>query len=163
MDPEHIKQLYLRYGPLIISRARALLRNEHAAQDALQEVFVRVLRAGGGFRAQASPMTWLYRVVTNYCLNRLRDERRRAALWSAFGPCGAQTHSVDACARIQLEQILTRVRPELQEIAIYALHDELSHDEIAELVGVSRRTIGNRLAEFRAEVATALALAPEVL
>lgn len=162
MDPEHVRHLYLRYGAMIVSRARALLRNEHAAQDALQEVFIRALRAGSGFRAQASPVTWLYRVATNYCLNCLRDERRRAALWSAFGPAEAPVHTGDASARIQLEQILTRVRPELQEIAIYALHDELSHDEIAELVGVSRRTIGNRLAEFRTEVAAVLTLAPEV-
>ncbi len=163
MDGEQIKQLYLRYGPMVISRARALLRSEHAAQDALQEVFVRVLRSGSGFRAQASPMTWLYRVVTNYCLNRLRDERRRATLWSTYGPIGVQSHAVDASARMQLEQILSRVRPELQEIAVYALHDEMSHDEIAEIVGVSRRTIGNRLAEFHSEVATALAPTPEVV
>lgn len=161
MDPEHIRQLYLRYGPMIVRRARALLRNEHAAQDALQEVFIRALRAGSGFRAQASPMTWLYRVVTNYCLNWLRDERRRATLWATFGPSEAQLHSGDASARVQLEQIMTRVRPDLQEIAVYALLDELSHDEIAELVGVSRRTIGNRLAEFRSEVASVLALVPE--
>ena len=161
MDRGTIEQLYIRFAPMVLGRARALLRNEQAAQDALQEVFVRVLRAGDRFRAEASPATWLYRITTNYCLNRLRDELRRTELWSQHGSAPQPSGEHGSAIRIQISQILARVRPELQEIALYAIVDELSHEEIAEVLGVSRRTIGNRLEEFRAEVAHILGPVPE--
>lgn len=162
MEGATIEQLYLRHGPMVLARARALLRDEAAAQDALQEVFVRALRAGHAFRADASPATWLYRIATNYCLNCLRDESRRAALWSARGDATEPAGEPSGAARIQIAQILGRVRAELQEIALYSIVDELSHEEIAELLGVSRRTIGHRLEEFRAEVALILEPTAEV-
>lgn len=162
MDRGTIENLYIRFAPMVLGRARMLLRNEHAAQDALQEVFVRALRAGHTFRAEASPATWLYRVTTNFCLNCLRDEARRHELWSQHGTATEMIEHGNA-ARIQITQILARVRPELQEIALYSIIDELSHEEIADLLGVSRRTIGNRLEQFRAEVARVLEPTTELL
>lgn len=154
MDRSTLEALYLAHGPMVLRRARLILRDEHMAHDALHDVFVRVLRMEGEFRAQAAPATWLYRIATNHCLNVLRDTRRRTKLTAQYlRPDSAPT--VDANARIEIAQILRHVRPELQEIAIYYLVDELKHEEIAELLGVSRRTIGNRLEEFRSEVARA--------
>lgn len=160
MDRGSIEQLYVRFAPMVRARARALLRDEQAAEDAVHDVFVRVLRAGGEFRGQASPATWLYRIVTNRCLNALRDDARRAQLWAHHGVTGDPVVDPGGATRIQLARIFAQVRDDLQEIALYLLVDELSHDEIAELVGVSRRTVGNRIKEFRAEVALAVG-APE--
>jgi RNA polymerase sigma factor (sigma-70 family) len=154
VDRRALAELYLAHGPMVLRRARLLLRDEQAARDALHDVFVRAMHAGSEFRAQASPVTWLYRITTNHCLNVLRDERRRARLRARNLPTTAIA-SGDAEARVQIAQILRNVRPDLQEIAIYHLVDDMKHEEIAELLGVSRRTIGNRLDEFRADVARA--------
>ena len=154
MDARTLDALYRAHGPMVLRRARLLLRDDHAARDALHDVFLRVLRAEREFRAQSAPATWLYRIVTNHCLNLLRDERRHVDLRARYLRPPSQDGG-DADARIQLAQILRHVRPELQEIAIYHLVDDMKHEEIAELLGVSRRTIGNRLEEFRAEVARA--------
>mgnify|MGYP001796784050 CR=1 FL=1 len=72
MDAPAIEALYRQYGPLVLGRAVRLLGNQQAADDALQEVFVRVVRGYDAFRKDASPVTWLYRITTNYCLNVLR-------------------------------------------------------------------------------------------
>src|SRR5438874_384381 len=61
--------LYGLYGPMVLRRARAMLGDDHAAHDAAQEIFERALRAWSEFRADASPVTWLYRATTNHCLN----------------------------------------------------------------------------------------------
>jgi RNA polymerase sigma-70 factor (ECF subfamily) len=53
-------------------------------------------------------------------------------------------------ARVVVKKILREVPEDLQEIAIYYYVDEMSHEEIAAIVGVSRRTVGNRLATFQA-------------
>jgi RNA polymerase sigma factor (sigma-70 family) len=160
VDRRTLEALYTAHGPMVLRRARLLLRDDQAAHDALHDVFLRVLRTEGEFRAQASPATWLYRIATNHCLNVLRDERRRVELRTRYLRPPSEAGG-DADAPIQLAQILRHVRPELQEIAIYHLVDDLKHEEIAELLGVSRRTIGNRLEEFRAEVARVFDAEPE--
>jgi hypothetical protein len=67
MGHDHAEALYRRFGAFVLRRARVLLGEDEAAEDALQEVFVRVLCHHDGFRSEAAPVTWLYRITTNYC------------------------------------------------------------------------------------------------
>ena len=48
-----------------------------------------------------------------------------------------------------VQEILARVPEELQDVAVYFFVDELTYDEIARLMGVSKRTVSNRLSSFR--------------
>lgn len=66
---------YLRYGPMVLRRCRALLRNDAKAEDAMQDAFVSLLRFEGRLEDEA-PGALLLRIATNVCLNRLRTERR---------------------------------------------------------------------------------------
>ncbi len=154
MELPSIEELYQRYGALVRRRARAILGEEQAALDAMQEVFVRAMRERDGFRGEASPVTWLYRITTNLCLNRVRDHARRRELMEAQGPppAGAPADSEDKAI---LASVLARVPEELREIAVYYYVDEMNQDEIAELTGLGRRTVGNRLEEFRAKARAA--------
>jgi RNA polymerase sigma-70 factor (ECF subfamily) len=148
MDLSEVEALYRRYGPSILRRARTLLRNEASARDALQEVFVRLLRSEPDFRGQPSPLHWLYRVTTNHCLNHLRDGARRSELLET------RTHPPDVPfgealeARVAALELLARLDPLQAEIAVYYHIDQMSHEEIAGVLGVSRRTVGNRLQEI---------------
>lgn len=149
MNAAAIEELYRKYGPAVLRRARAILRDEQAARDVMQEVFVLALQEGGAFRSEASPMTWFYRIATNLCLNRIRDGGRRAQLLAEnYGGReeAAETTTED---RVTLAAILRQVPEELREIAVYHYVDQMSHEEIAALVKTSRRTVGNRLEEFR--------------
>jgi RNA polymerase sigma-70 factor (ECF subfamily) len=149
LDRKTLTEFYRAYGPAVKRRARILLGNEQAAEDALHEVFMRVIQHGDAFRGESSPMTWLYRITTNHCLNIIRDSNNRRRLLRAQG---TQAGAVPPQAEAQLafHQILARLPDELREIAVYYYVDEMNHDEIATLLGVSRRTIGNRLTQFRA-------------
>ena len=133
-------------------RALRLLGDVEAARDATQEVFVRVLRAGGEVPAEPTPTAWLYRVTTNLCLNRLRDRNRQEALLAA-NYVGADLAPAAAEARATVRQLLTRIPEDLHEVAVYFFVDELTYDEIAPLLQVSRRTVSKRLATFRTLVA----------
>lgn len=142
-------KLYKTYGPNVFRRACAILGDRDAAQDAMQEVFVRAHRLGI-LDKDESPMGWLYRVTTNYCLNQRRNRRRQGELLAmhhdAVQPGSPAPHADD---RIAVLQIIDKVPEELAQIAYHYYFDGMNHDEIAEVVGVSRRTIGNRLDEFR--------------
>ncbi len=132
-------------------RARSILNDDMEAEDALQEVFVRVINSMADFRRQSQPSTWLYRITTNLCLNRVRDSRRRRARLHRLGEevdAGASPSTPSAEARTALRDLLGRLPEDLGEIAVYYFVDEMDQDEIAKLVGVSRRTIGYRLERF---------------
>ena len=149
MKRPEIEALYRKFGPSVLRRARALLGEEQAARDAMQEVFIRALRAGEDFRADASPMTWLYRITTNYCLNLIRDRSRRAQLLAKAGGPAATTAPATTDELLTVRRLLRDVDPELKEIAVYYFVDQLNQDEIAALLGVSRRTIGYRIEQFK--------------
>jgi RNA polymerase sigma-70 factor (ECF subfamily) len=146
-----LEQLYLRYSRSVYRRARQLLADDEAARDATQEVFMRVMRAGGKVPADPTPTAWLHCVTTNFCLNQLRDRKRQSALLALQYQ---QVIAVESSgeARVALQQIVRHVPAQLQEVAVYFFIDELTYDEIARLMGVSRRTVSNRLAEFREQM-----------
>jgi RNA polymerase sigma-70 factor, ECF subfamily len=154
MDDEWVANLYQRYGPLVFRRARALMGDDQEAWDVVQEVFVRTLRGRGGFRQEASPTTWLYRITTNYCFNMLRDRSRRQSKLrdeaaAASGAVGATGNPrVEGEVRLLLAEVLDRIPGELCEIAVYYHVDRMNQDEIAAVIGTSRKTVGNRLREF---------------
>jgi DNA-directed RNA polymerase specialized sigma24 family protein len=135
IDRAEIEDLYRRYGALVRRRARSILADDHEAQDAMQEVFVRVIAAMNEFRGQSQPSTWLYRITTNLCLNRIRDSRRRRDR-------PPEAHSA-------LQTVLRQVPEDLAQVAVYYYVDDMDQAEIAAILGVSRRTIGYRLDRFR--------------
>jgi RNA polymerase sigma-70 factor (ECF subfamily) len=145
----------------VLRRARALLNDEQAARDATHDVFVKVLAALDDFRQESSPVTWLYRATTNHCLNVLRSESRQGRVIPLLRADPHKT-PVSLDARLSLTAVLSRVAPELREIAVYYYLDQMSHEEIARLTGLSRRTIGNRLVEFHAAARFAAGTATEL-
>jgi len=141
-----VAAIYQLYGAQVFRRARTLLRDAERARDATQEVFLRAVQHPRSVIAH--PLPWLFRVTKNLCLNNLRDLRRRGQLLAGRA---AQTGGDGAThARLLVGELLARVPADLQEIAAHYYLDDLSHEDIAALVGVSRRTIGNRLAAFQA-------------
>jgi RNA polymerase sigma-70 factor (ECF subfamily) len=153
IDRAEIESLYRRYGALVRRRARSILGDDHEAQDAMQEVFVRVIAAMAEFRGQSQPSTWLYRITTNLCLNRIRDSRRRRDRLTEAAEHGrdplAPSASPPPEARTALQTVLRLVSEDLAQVAVFYYVDDMDQAEIATVLGVSRRTIGYRLDRFR--------------
>ncbi len=155
MERRDIEQLYLRFGPLVFRRCLRLLRNPENARDAVQEVFVRALAHAPELTWDRKGLPWLYRVATRLCLNRLRDARplqfQPGEDLPEPAPGGSLEHRLDA--RLTLLALQKEVDEETWTVAVYAMMDGMTQDEIAELTGRSRRTIGKRLAEVERRAA----------
>lgn len=148
VDGTILARLYARYSRSVRRRAASMLSDRDAAKDVTQEVFLRALGARADFTAAQSALTWLNRIATNLCLNRLRDTRRRRNILeqvtsfeeSSTGPVGD--------VALTLKTLLTKVPPELKEIAVYYYVDQMSQEEIAAMLALPRRTVGHRLGQF---------------
>src|SRR5947209_15351162 len=79
-DETALRELLRRHNQRLFRTARAILRDEAEAEDALQEAYLKAIRAIGGFRGDAKLSTWLTRIVANEALERLRKRKRAEVL-----------------------------------------------------------------------------------
>jgi RNA polymerase sigma-70 factor (ECF subfamily) len=145
--PLHLYQAHRR---VVYARALALLGTKDLAEDATHDIFLRVLGHAAEVAQHPTPVAWLRRVTTNHCLNWMRDEARRSDLLE--GPAQLVCHAPCAEGRIVARDVLERIPHALQELAVYYYFDDLTRDEIAGILRLSRRTVGTRLLTLRAVV-----------
>jgi RNA polymerase sigma-70 factor, ECF subfamily len=140
---------YVRsYGQLRSVASRFVRRED--ADDLVQEAYLRALARGGGFRGDAAPTTWIYRILVNACLDARRHGQRwvQVAFEDAHGrPRGRQSHRLaDRCAlRAALDSLAATER----EVCV--LYDVMgyTHPEIARRLGIPVGTSKGRLCTAR--------------
>ena len=143
LDSAGIERLYRSHGYIVLRRARALLGSESDAQEALQEVFTSLLRAPQSLRSAGSVVGWLYQATTHFCLNQLRNRRTGARLLQdAVTPAVPPAAGARGEALAELRSLLSRMSPDVAAAAIYHHLDGMTHAEVAELLGCSRRQVG---------------------
>ncbi len=134
---------------MIYWRCLKLLRDEAAAEDATQETFVRVLRHLERAPSREDATRWIWRIATNYCLNQLRDRARAPEPRDELPDLPAGASPEEALADRDLaRRIIARVDAKLRAVAWAHYVDGLEQVEAAQLLGISRRTVANRLAAF---------------
>src|SRR5437868_14692793 len=79
-DARAFEALMRRHNRMLFRAARAILRDDAEAEDALQEAYMQAYRSLGEFRGEAQISTWLARIVANEALMRLRKQARRAEI-----------------------------------------------------------------------------------
>ena len=169
--------LVRRHEARILRLCARVLGDDDAALDAAQEAFVRAWRAIAQFQGEARFSTWLTRIAINQCRNELR--RRRTVKHT-------QPHSLDATGpddesapreavvaggpspyevargrevAAALTQALAAIDDEAREVIVLKDAEDLSYEEIAEILGVPVGTVRSRLHRARHEVRGRLAAA----
>ena len=161
-----VEGFYVRYGPMVLRRCRKLLRGEAQAEDAMQDVFVQLLRHEDELEAQ-TPSALLLRIATNTCLNRLRTTRRRPETpdddllmrIAASGDVEDRTVARGLLGRLFGAEP-TR-GPSSQAIAVMHLVDGMTLEEVATESGLSVSGVRKRLRTLRARLETIDARAVE--
>lgn len=150
---EELAALYDRYAHVVYHRALSILKNEEDAHDAVQETFAKAIRNADTFREQASPLTWMYRISTNHCLNLLRNRRGRRTklevhrediVGDGIAPPG-QDASRDHRTLLAL---LDESDEETRRCVVHTYFDDCTRQETAELVGLSVPTVRKRVNTF---------------
>lgn len=151
MRSAEINALYRRHAPTVFRRARQILGNGPDAHEVVQDLFLSLFENPEQFSQASSVTTFLYAATTNASLNRLRNQKNRTRLLSehatALEPAAG---TLTAEQLLQLQRALLDMPEDQARAAIYACLDGLSHDEIARLLGCSRRHVGNLLSRVNA-------------
>jgi RNA polymerase sigma-70 factor (ECF subfamily) len=133
--------LYRTHGHVVLRRARQILGNEADACEICQELFVSLVEDGDALANVRSPAAWLYTAATTRALQRLRNQSNRKRLLDEHDHIGASA-PVRPDRFAAARELLARM-PEQLALAVTMYHlDEMTHDEIAAVLGMSRRNVG---------------------
>ncbi len=163
-DRASFDALVRHYHALAYNLAYRILGDQDSAADATQAAFVRAYRAIGGFRRDASFSTWLYRIVTNVCLDRLRQQDRTARSLTLLGDDDEATLEEMEIPDAEGDPSVAAERHERQELVqralcrllpdhrtVIVLFDLMgrSYEEIAQVLGIPLGTVKSRLNRAR--------------
>ncbi|HKU86274.1 MAG TPA: RNA polymerase sigma factor [Casimicrobiaceae bacterium] len=165
--------LMRRYNRRLYRTARAILKDDGGAEDALQEAYVSAYRHIGDFRGDAAVGTWLTRIVVNQSLQALRKSRRERVV-VPFGDSDAddlpevaddpQYTPESLMLRTEMRRLVERKIDELPEAyrTVFMLREveDLTVDETAAALDIPAATVRSRL--FRAKARMREALAQEM-
>ena len=163
-----------RHNRRLYRLARASLRNDAEAEDAVQEAYLSAFRSIGQFRGEAALSTWLSRLVLNECLNRVRRQARRDNVVPMVHPSSESkldtmvASTADppdkALMRSEMRALLERKLDELPEAfrTVFVLRcvEEMSVEETAQCLGIPEATVRSR--QFRARSLLRESLAREI-
>ncbi len=150
MEEAALASLYERYGYLVHRRCLALVKNRADADDALQEVFMRVQRYGQS-KTEASALQWLYTIARNCCFD-LMTKRGREQPGHEEDVAAADVRShgdpTDGDRRALLGVVLQTLDAKTREIGVLHHLDGFTQEEVAVRTGYSRKTVGKKLQVF---------------
>lgn len=136
-----VADVYRRYAASVHRRACMLLGDDAEAHEVLHDLFLSLLERPEQFAEGSAVNTFLYSATTHACLNRLRNRRTRERLLRERAVPEHVAPRGDTL--LQVREALARMPAPLAEVAVYAFVDEMSQQEIAAVMGCSRRHVGN--------------------
>jgi RNA polymerase sigma-70 factor (ECF subfamily) len=152
-DQAAFADLAQRYGSRLLAVAGRLLGSRADAEDAVQRAFLRCFAGAAGYNSRWAVSTWLYRILTNVCVDELRRRATRTAYdarstGEALGVMSGNHQPPDAY--LDLHRALTRVPREARVLLALRYVDGLSYGELARIRGISINTVKSQLARGKA-------------
>lgn len=151
-DREAFQHLFDAYKDRVYSIAFYFYSgDESSARDATQQVFLKLFTRIGQFRFDAEFTTWLYRLVTNVCVDERRKGRRYIPLAEGFAAdLAAKKRSQEECflqreIQAAVKAAITDLKPKLRLPILFKYVEGLSYEEIANILGCSTGTVASRL------------------
>ena len=145
-----------QYRDMVYTICLRMLAVEEEAQDAAQEVFVKVYRSISGFQEKSKFSTWIYRIAYNHCISVIRKKVKMIDLVDEVPDeefSDGDVNGIEVLNREERKQYLQmaiEALPETDAVVITLFYyDELSLEEIAEVTGLTSSNIRIKLHRSR--------------
>jgi RNA polymerase sigma-70 factor (ECF subfamily) len=157
-NSQAMEQIVRQYQNQVYNIAYGILGNPEDAQDIAQDAFLSVWEKIGQFRFKSRFSTWLYRIVTNLCINERNRQRRRqtspmemndSQAWTPVDSVTPEKEVLLAEQQELLQAALAQLKEDYRNILILREMENLSYDELAEVLNCSVGRVKSRLHEAR--------------
>jgi RNA polymerase sigma-70 factor, ECF subfamily len=163
-DSEAFSELVRAHGPSLLGHAIRKLGDRAAAEDAVQETFVRAYRALPRFDGDYRLGSWLHRILSNVCADEGNRRRREAEKFDRFAadPFAVETApGVEDELGLDLDDVdlasaLASLSPSYREVLNLRFVQELPYDEVARAAGVTEENARARVSRARNAARSAL-------
>ena len=157
-DRDGFDRLYRENYPRLLRTLYAITGDASAAEDCVQEAFVKAWRAWPRFRPDAAPEGWLHQIAVNTAISYRRRARLRTVgeILRRLGRPNAGGDPAEAATQTEIVKAISSLPPRVAADFVLRYHHGYNNREIARLEGVSERTVGARLAQARDELARRL-------
>jgi RNA polymerase sigma-70 factor (ECF subfamily) len=169
MNPEsEFRKLLYTYQDRVYNQAYRMLGNQEDAEEATQDIFLNIYRSMDEFRGESKITTWIYRITSNVCISRLRKKQLdMTSLDEPRGDDDTRTLSDmlpeegnDPESILESEETKELIRSEVRNLppdwamAISLFHfDDLSYEEIADVMGIPKATVATYIFRGRKQLA----------
>jgi len=151
-DAAAFETLVTRHYDLIYRLGFRILGTRDAAQDLAQDICAALPAKLRGFRGKARFTTWLFRIVSNAAIDRIRRRQSRDKALDGWGEITQLARADDAQKQQEtawLHQAMNRLTPELRQTVALVLSEEMTHAEAARVLDLSEGTISWRMSEVK--------------
>lgn len=156
-DSAAFDALVAQYQDRLFSLALRMLGNHEDAQDAVQEILLRMLRALPAFRGEARFSTWLYRLAANVCMDCRRHQYKggvKVELVPELDQTGASEPGPEgtmetACTSVLIDRALKQLPVQQRLLIVLSDREELGNAEVADILGIGQGTLKSRLHRAR--------------
>lgn len=152
-DYSPASEIYDRYSSRIYNFAYRFLRNAEAAEDAMQDVFMKMLKRAHQYNGESKLSTWLFSITANHCVDFLRkienkiSKETEEVLYDLPGPSelAPDKRLEQQDAEKQVEELLGILTPDQREAILLSRYQGMSYAEIAQVVGCSEGAVKTRI------------------
>lgn len=144
-DERAIRWVLNRYRDRVVRLAAHVLHNSREAEDVAQEAFVKAFRQIGQFRGDSGFYAWLYRIVINLCLDRMRRKSMTSEMPLEENVANFIAVSPDVENRLSVTQVLDSLTPPMRAALVLREVEGLEYAEIADVLNIPVGTVRSRL------------------
>jgi RNA polymerase sigma-70 factor (ECF subfamily) len=163
-DQEAFKKLYEEYAPKIYGILRNYV-NQNEIEDALQEVFIRIIKGIDGFQGRSKLSTWIYRIAVNVGKNYYRDYKKKEDRsvdledesgnnynLQAISDNDVRKEALDSLDYQMILNIMEKLEQDERVIIKLRDIDGMSYNEISEIMNIPLGTVKSKLHYARSKL-----------
>lgn len=135
---EDVRELIVRFHKPVYRYCYHMLRHQQEAEDAVQDIFLKVIQQSAHLGDIRSPSAWIYRVAHNHCLNLAAKKRLQRLLplrLIGLSPGVAADSHRQTEETMAIEAMLSRLNPQERSIMILRIIEDKSHEDIGAIIG----------------------------
>lgn len=149
------EKLYTQHRENIFAVCVLMLKDYQLSEDAMQETFYKALLKFDEFKGKSTPRTWLTRIAINVCKDRLKKKSSLETPGEDVDILINEQENIDN--RLSVCQAIAELPIELREVVALYYYQELTHREIAQILGISVPNVAYRLRTAKSKLKKFLA------